>query len=230
MSELFKLKYEVVAILQENILKGLASFGVPLKNSPSDNGWIVMESDQPSFKNADNVVLFSLEDSERIGWQSDRRVYNKETKVFDIIETFIDQQTWKIRVLTKRTTAPITDDAIPFSSEDVADMLIAWFNRLGCMEFRKHNMANLFVQTKDVRTYKDKSDVNQWTTEFPLKVQVVKQFETEIGTAVPQYKGAIGLSSTSEGELENENNSENTTRNTTKPPLIRRLLKRIGVH
>jgi hypothetical protein len=61
------------------------------------------------------------------------------------------------------------------------------------MEFRKHNMANLFIQMKDVRTYKDKSDVNQWTTEFPLKLQVVKQFETEIDSATPKYGGAVPI-------------------------------------
>ena len=51
---------------------------------------------------------------------------------------------------------------------------------------------------KDINTYKDKSDVNQWTTEFPLKLQVVKQFETEIDTADPVYGGAVPM----EGEAE----------------------------
>ena len=72
-------------------------------------------------------------------------------------------------------------------------MLISWFNRLGCEEFRKHNMANLFVQMKDVTTYKGKSDVNQWTTEFPLKLQVIKQFETEMDYATPVYGGSVGV-------------------------------------
>lgn len=198
MSEKFKLRYEVVAILKANIIKGMESFGLQVSDNPGGRGWVVMESDQQSFGNADNAVLFHLEHVERIGWQGDHREYNRETGKYDVIECFIEQQTWKIRVLCKRTTKPITDDDIPVVASDVTGMLIAWFNRLGCIEFRKHDMANLFVQQKDVRTYKDKSDVNQWTTEFPLKLQVVKQFETEIDTATPVYGGAVPM----EGEAE----------------------------
>jgi len=193
MSEKFKLRYEVVAILTDNISKGLTSFGLPVTQNPGDDGWLIMESDQPALRNADNAILFNLEHVERIGWQGDHREFNKETGKYDVIDCFIEQQTWKIRVVCKRSTKPITDDDIPVVASDVTSMLIAWFNRLGCIEFRKHNMANLFVQMKDVRTYKDKSDVNQWTTEFPLKLQVVKQFETEIDTATPKYGGAIPI-------------------------------------
>ena len=193
MSEKYKLKYEVVAILKDNIIKGMQSFGLPVVENPGDDGWIVMESDQPAYRNADKAVLFFLEHTDRIGWQGDHSIYNRETGKYDIIDCFIEQQIWKIRILCKRTTKPISDDNIPVVASDVTGMLIAWFNRLGCMEFRKHNMANLFVQLKDVRTYKDKSDVNQWTTEFPLKLQVIKQFETEIDTATPEYAGAIPI-------------------------------------
>jgi hypothetical protein len=193
MSEKYKLKYEVIAILKENIQKGLESFGLPITQKPGDHGWIVMESDQPKFQGADNAVLFYLERTERIGWQGDRRLYNSETGNYDVIDYFIEQQHWKIKVICKRTTEKVTDDNIPVLAEDVTGMLIAWFNRLGCIEFRKHNMANLFIQMKDVRVYKDRSDVPQWTTEFPLKLQVIKQFETEIGTATPQLGGIVGI-------------------------------------
>ena len=191
MSEKYKLKYEVIAILKENIELGLESFGIPVSSRPGDGGWICMESDQPSFRNADNGVLFYMEKSERIGIQGDRRLYNKETGKFDVIDYFIEQQIWKLKVICKRTTAPITADSIPLTTEDVASMLAGWFNRLGCEHFRKHNMANLFVQTKDFQTYQGKSEVPQWVTEFPLKIQVVKQFETEIDTAEPVMGGMV---------------------------------------
>ena len=193
MSEKFKLKYEVINILRDNILKGLESFGLNVSESPGDGGWICMESDQPSFRNADNAVLFFLEKMERIGIQSARRLYNKETGNYDVLDYFIEQQIWKIRVICKRTTEPITDENIPVTTEDVASMLIGWFNRIGCAEFRDHNMANLFIQMKDVQTYQGKSEVPQWVTEFPIKVQVIKQFETEIGVATPQYGGAVPI-------------------------------------
>ena len=107
MSEKFKLRYEVVAILKANIIKGMESFGLPVTDNPKDAGWIVMESDQPSLRNVDNAVLFFLEHVDRIGWQGDHRLYNKETGKYDVIDCFIEQQTWKIRVLCKRTTKPI---------------------------------------------------------------------------------------------------------------------------
>lgn len=207
MSEMFKLKYEVVAILRDNIIKGLESFGLPMSETPGDDGWICMESDQPSFRNADNAILFYMEKAERLGLQSDRSIYNPETDKFDVIDYFIEQQVWKIKVVCKRSTKPITEDNIPMTTEDVTALLIGWFNRLGCEEFRKHNMANLFVQTKDVHTYKDKSDVNQTTTEFPLKLQVIKQFETELDTATPKFGGLVGIGS--------EPNTEETERKST---------------
>lgn len=200
MSEKYKLKYEVVAIIKANIEKGLESFGIPVSQTPGDHGWIVMESDQPKFQGADNAVLFYMEKTERIGWQGDRRIYNRDTQNYDVVDYFIEQQYWRIRVIYKNTTRPITDDEIPVVAEDVTGMMIAWFNRLGCMEFRKHNMANLFIQMKDVKTYKDRSDVPQWTTEFPLKLQVIKQFETEIETATPQLGGLVGMEGRADGE------------------------------
>ena len=232
MSELYKLKYEVVAILKANIIKGMEAFGLPITEKPGDNGWIVMESDQPALRNADNAVLFNLEHVERIGWQGEHRLYNKETGKYDVIDCFIEQQTWKIRVLCKRSTKPITDDDIPVVASDVTGMLIAWFNRLGAMEFRKHNMANLFVQMKDVRTYKDKSDVNQWTTEFPLKLQVVKQFETEMDTAEPVYGGGVPIEGEAERKVveqprEAKTDSAEETR-TSRPSLFRRIFSRLG--
>ena len=79
MSEKFKFKYEVAAILKENIILGMESFGLPVGDVPGDGVWTCFESDQSAFRNADNAVLFWHERSERIGWQGDRRAYNPET-------------------------------------------------------------------------------------------------------------------------------------------------------
>lgn len=219
MSEKYKLKYEVIAILKENIQKGLESFGLPITQKPGDSGWLVMESDQPRYQGADNAVLFYLERTERVGWQGDRRFYNRETQNYDVVDYFIEQQHWKIKVICKRTTEKITEDNLPVVAEDVTGMLIAWFNRLGCIEFRKHNMANLFIQMKDVRVYKDRSDVPQWTTEFPLKLQVVKQFETDMDTAMPQMGGLVGI--------EGSNSRDSSGRRDANVGILRRMVRRI---
>lgn len=186
MSELYKLKYEVVAILQANIIKGLEAFGLQISSTPGDGGWVCMESDQPSFRSSENAILFWLEGSERIGWQSNYTEYKFDSGKFEDIEAYIEQQEWRIKIIKSRTVQPITEDSIPIMPDDIANMLQAWFNRLGCNEFRKHNMANLFVQSKDITMYKDKSDVSQWVCEFPLKLQVIKQFQTELEPATPQ--------------------------------------------
>ena len=232
MSELYKLRYEVISILKENILKGLESFGVPISEKPGDEGWLCMESDQPSYRNIDKGVIFFQESAERIGWQSTVREYNGEKDNFDVIDYFIEQQIWKIKVLYRSSTETITDDNIPITNFDVSGMLIAWFNRLGCMEFRKHNMANLFIQNKEVKTYKDPSDASQWITEFPLKLQVIKQFETELDTAEPFFAGAVPIEGTAPKKIvkiENGKVVDITREGSDKPnPIIKRIFKRLG--
>lgn len=193
MSERYKLKYEVLKILRDNIIKGLESFGLPISTRKEDGGWRVIEGEQPSFRNMDKCVLVWLEQSERIGWQGWKDIYNKDTKKFDTEETFIDQQRWKISVLYKRTTAEVTETEMPYTTQDIAGMLIAWFNRLGCQEFRKHNCANLIIKSKDLKTYKATSDVQQWVSEFPLLLQVIKTFVTETEPAKPRFEGMIGV-------------------------------------
>lgn len=229
MSEKFKLKYEVIAILKETIEKGLESFGIPVSTAPGDGGWICMESDQPSFRNADNAVLFFMDKSERIGIQGNRNLFNETTGKFDVIDYFIEQQIWKVRIICKRTTTPITDDNLPLTTEDVASMLVGWFNRLGCQEFRKHNMANLFVQMKDMITYMGKSEVPQWVTEFPLKLQVVKQFETELDTAKVEMAGVVGLQGTMESPKHRDDDNETGIDGfSRREGILARIVQRIG--
>ena len=193
MSEAYKLKSEVLKILRDNILKGLEAFGLPISSQPGDGGWQCMESDQPSFRNLDKLVTVYLEQSERIGWQGDARKFNEETGKIDVFDNFIEQQHWRIKILYRSTTEPIEDGSTAFSVTDIAGMLIAWFNRLGCLEFRKHNMGNLFIKQRDLKTYKDPSDASQWTAEFVLKLQVPKTFATEIETTTAEYVGVVGL-------------------------------------
>ena len=194
MSEKYKLKYEVLAILRENIIAGMTAFGIPVSNRPGDGGWIVMESDQHSIRNADKAVLLWMEKVERIGWQGHKDGgYNAEKNVFESKDFFLEQQTWKIKVLCPQKTTPVTPENIPICTEDVAGMLIAWFSRPGCQFFVEHGMSNLFVLSKDIKTYKDTSDVPQWVTEFPLKIHVNKEFTYDIPAATIENKGLVPI-------------------------------------
>ena len=193
MSEAYKTKSEVLRLVRANILKGLEAFGMPISAAPGDDGWQCMESEQPSFRNLDKVVLINLENSERVGWQGPQREYNDDSGKIDVFDNFIEQQNWRVKVLCRRTTEPIEDGSAVYSETDVAGMLIAWFNRLGCLEFRKNNMGNLFIKQGDLKVYKDPSDKSQWAAEFLLKLQVPKTFVTEVETTTVEYAGMVGV-------------------------------------
>lgn len=194
MSEKFKLKYEVVSILRENIIAGMTSFGLPVSESPGDGGWIVMESDQPSIRNADKAVLFWMEKIERL-WGIGHKIigYDEPSNTFNSKETFKEQQIWKIRIISSRNTKPVTDEEIPICTEDVSSMLTGWFNHLGREYFAYYGMTNLFIMAKDINTYKDKSDVNQWVTEFPLKIMLQKDFIAKVPAAILDDRGCVAI-------------------------------------
>ena len=193
MSEAYKHKYEVLKILRDNILKGLEAFGLPVSTTQEDGGWRCFEAEQPSFRNLDKVVAVYMENSERVGWQGAHTEFNEDTQKYETTEHFIDQQTWKISVIYKRTTAEVTEESMPYTTTDIAGMLIAWFNRQGCAEFRKNGCANLLIKAKDLQTYKSTSDVSQWISEFPLKLQVFKVFTYDLDSAVPVLEGVKGV-------------------------------------
>lgn len=196
MSERYKSRYEVIELIKANVLKGLESFGLPINPDGGEGeGWRCFEVDQPSFRNLDQVVGLHYEKAERVGWQGAKQEYNPATGKIDVYDNFIEQQEWKISVIYKRSTAEISADEIPLTTSDIAGMLIAWFNRLGCLEFRKHNCGNLFILMKDMKSYKSTSDVSQWISEFPLKLQVPKTFVTELDVADVKMAGAFGIPS-----------------------------------
>ena len=191
MSENFKSKYEVVQIIRDNILMGLKAFGQPVREAEGNGGWDCIESDQQSFKNVDKTICINRVKTDRVGWQSAHSEYNRDTKKFATTESFIEQQEWQVRIILKRNVEPVDGNTV--TTEDIAAMLTAWFNRMGCAEFRKHHCANLFVQSKDIKVYKDTSDVSQMITSFPLKLQVPKAFCVEEPSARPEFKGIEGI-------------------------------------
>ena len=194
MSEKFKLKYEVINILRDNIIAGMTAFGLPISESPGDGGWIVMESDQPSLRNVDKAVIFWMEKIERLlGIGHTPGEYHEDTNTFDSIETFNETQIWKIKIIKTRKTTPVADGDIPICTEDVASMLTGWFNHLGREFFNQYGMDNLFIMAKDIHTYKDQSDVNQWATEIPLKVLLAKEFTAQIPAATLDNRGIVGI-------------------------------------
>ncbi|MBO6031926.1 MAG: hypothetical protein J6Q22_10835 [Prevotella sp.] len=172
----------------------MTSFGLPICESPGGEGWVVMESDQPSFRNADHAVLFWMEKVERL-WGIGHKIvgYDEQTRTFESEESFREQQIWKIKIISSRSTKPVKEDDIPICTEDVASMLTGWFNHLGREHFAFYGMTNLFIMAKDINTYKDKSDANQWVTEFPLKIMLQKDFVAHVPAATLDNRGVIAV-------------------------------------
>lgn len=184
MSEALKTKYEVLKIIRTNVLMGLSAFGeetVSDKNKGDKNLWQCMEANQPSYQNFDKVVLLELRGSNRIGLPSITDKWDREARKTIRISSWIEQQEWIVKVLFNRTTEKKTADTI--TTEDVASMLASWFNDLGCAEFRKHNCGCLFVQSKDIKPYLDKSSQQQMGSMFVLKLQIPKSACFEIPDA-----------------------------------------------
>lgn len=186
-----KSKYDVLKLISDNIKMGLAAFGQQVSDGKGGPGWKVMEGNQQSFKNVDQVVLLTNLKNDRVGWQSKGYVMNEETKVADRCESWIEQQEWEIKALLNRTTGPVTGDTM--TSDDICLMLISWFNSVGCEEFRKNRCANLLINPRDVKTYNDSSDVSQYRSSFVLKLQVPKMFVFKTPTASVKFRGFIGV-------------------------------------
>ena len=176
MSELCRSRFEVQTILRANILAGLAALG--------QNGWGVMEFANASFQKSDKIVLMNLINASRVGWQSD----SAGGEPFTRRDEWIEEQSWQLHFILKRTDE--TDDT-SIVAEDIAQMMIAWFNGKGCEFFRNYGIANLVIDTESIFVYNDDSDLYQKRCVFTVKIQVPKEInwaETPLEAILPKIK------------------------------------------
>lgn len=164
MSEANKTRFEVQAILGDNLMAALTQFGL--------TNWGVAEFANPSLQNMNGVVLMNYLKSNRFGWQGD----SIDSLLIEHQE-WMEIQSWQIHCIAKRTDST-TDSSI--LAEDVASDLIAWFNGHGCKYFRERGLSNLVIDANSILVYNDNSNLYQKRAVFTVKIVVPKEITSTV--------------------------------------------------
>lgn len=162
MSEWTKGKYAVQKIIRDNVILGMTKF--------NQTGWDCIEFAQATIQNADKIITMNCTGVDRIGWQGAKFDSVLGTRT----DEWLEEQTWMFQVILKRTNEVVTASTI--TTQDVASMLITWFNGMGCDEFRRNGCANLRIDPSSVIVYNDDSDIYQKRAVFTMRLQVPKEY------------------------------------------------------
>jgi len=189
-----KNRLEVQKILRDNIIAGLTALG--------HTGWDVMEFANASMERANKVILMNYLRSTRVGWQGRR--YVQVSNTLKRVEEWIDEQSWQLHIICKRTATTSVNDAL---AEDVASNLITYFNGPGSETLRQSGVASLRIDSENIIVYNDNSDLYQKRAVFTLKIQVPKELtmnQDEMTPKTPyvtpnEYKSGVDKTTTAKG-------------------------------
>lgn len=177
-----KTRYEIQKILSDCIKLGLNAY------IGEGHGFGVMEFAQASFQKADKIVLMNLVRSNRIGFQGYKYpILNDELKRTD---EWIECQHWQFHVILKRDSNPTIETR---QADDIASILIAWFNGRGCEFLREYGCANERVDASSLVVYTDDSDLYQKRAVFTVKVQVPKELTLNQPDMSAEFAGFHGV-------------------------------------
>lgn len=161
-----KTRLEVQTVIRDNILDAFRFL--------RKEGWGVMEFANASFQKADKVVLMNYAASRRVGFQA--HTHEMDGNDFMRVDSWIEEQSWQIHCVCKR---PTNSANIQETAEDMANLLVAWFNGRGCDFFRKYGMSNLRIDSDAIFVYNDNSDLYQKRAVFTVKIVVPKEMKAE---------------------------------------------------
>ena len=175
----YKTRYAVQKEIIANINLAFSSLNLQPEAGSTEKGWSVMEFAQASFNNADKVVLLDYMDSQRVGFQGWEYggVMNDETKA-SRTDDWLEQQTWLVHTL--RRIKPSDVSATLMTCEDMADILIGWFNGHGAIELKKHGIGTLRIDRNRIFVYNDESELYQKRAVFPLRIQVPQEISLQM--------------------------------------------------
>lgn len=165
MSDANKNRLEVQQIVKGAVSAGLAAMGY--------GGWTVQEFASASFQSADKVVLINLIRSARVGWQASSLVANDDYVARK--DEWIEEQSWQIHCINRREGKVTGKEVL---AEDIAGMLVTWFNGPGCDYLRMKGCASLRIDGDSIIVYNDNSDLYQKRAVFTVKIQVPKELTT----------------------------------------------------
>lgn len=163
MSDTNKTRYEVQKIISDCIKEGLTAY------VGANHRFSVMEFAQASFQNANRIVLLKPIRARRVGWQG--AVYSIVTEEFVRTDEWLEEQDWQVQIILKKSDAP---DVSELQADDVAQLLITWFNGKGVESFRKSECAPLRIKDTSIIVYVDDSELYQKRAVFTFKLQVPK--------------------------------------------------------
>jgi hypothetical protein len=151
-------------ILIDCISESFKVYGLP--------DWDVMEFANASFLKANKVVLVTCITASRVGFQGHDYKTVGTDPTLRRKDDWLEEQLWQIHCICKRGTP---DAILP---EDMSDILITWFNGLGCEYLRKKGVANVRIDFMNIFVYNDDSNLYQKRSVFPVKIQVPKEITT----------------------------------------------------
>lgn len=172
---------DVQKILRQNILAGLAAYGY-------GDGFEVIEFANFGKIRKDKVVTMNLLRRKRVGWQG--RKYSSPADELTRTDEWISEEHWQLQVILKRNSGTKDDSIL---SQDIAEVLVTWFNGLGCDEFRKYGIANLRIDSEQIIVYNDDSDLYQKRCVFTVKIQVPKELTVKQPEMATELEGIYGV-------------------------------------
>ena len=146
-----------------------------------------MEFAQASFQNADKIVLLNRTSTRRIGFQGVK--YGSEADIRT--DEWLEEENWQIHVIMKQY--PDQPSSTFKSEEDVASLLITWFNGGGNAELRKHGIGALRVDTNRIFVYNDDSSLYQRRAMFNIVIQVPRAVSTIEKTITAVFDGTTAV-------------------------------------
>lgn len=173
MSEESKTRYEVQKIISDSVKRCISLY------LPDQTGWGVMEFGQASFVSADKIVLLKPLRVRRLGWQGQK--YITAVAGLKRVDEYIEEQHWQLHVILKKSDNPQIAD---MQADDVAGILVSWFNGPGCDNLRQSGVANTRIDTNQIMVYNDDSELYQKRAVFTVKIQVPKEL------SIPQVEMA----------------------------------------
>lgn len=183
--------YKLRSALIQIVTRALAETGV--------QGFKVMARNPQVMANADRVVLVDYLFSRRNGFQG-REVIVRPTEgwvknphflpngdiAIDIDpprevfgqEQWVETVAWQFSILRKRL---VSDDISTMTGDDVAKLLVAWFNSAHGAAVMRGNQIAPFAPmfTKEIRAkpYTDDSDIHQFEAAIDFHMSVVQTFD-----------------------------------------------------
>lgn len=171
MNENFKNRYTIQKILIANILDGIDRMGFQPAEGSTEKAWGVMEFAQASFNNADKIVLVDFARTNNVGFQG--RAYTNQNGQALRTDDWLEDQTWMIHTIKRVMPSDVSDSLI--TCEDMADILVSWFNGQGAIELKNLGIGTLRIDQSHIFVYNDESELYQKRAAFPLRIQVPKE-------------------------------------------------------